>query len=306
MKGVVLLSDILIGCGQITWLKFTSNGAEWLTPEEQVLTEIAQAGYDGAPASPGRDRSAQETIELYGRYGLRPAPGYIGTTFWNKERRDEILERVRRHAIFSREVGTTELYVAADGFHYVTRSGHTRRQLAGHVRPEDSHTDEQIHIFAETLNMAGAITLAEGVRSCFHNHVGTVIETREEVDRLLTLTDPDLVFLGPDPGHLAWAGADPVAFCRDYAKRIKTLHLKDIAAAVRARGREAGWDYGTFEQQGIFVELGEGCVDFPAIFAILHALDFSGWLIVETDVTQKPTALESVTVSRTYLRNLGL
>jgi inosose dehydratase len=305
-KDTIPLSDILVGCGQITWIRFMSSGAEWLAPEEQVLSEIAQAGYDGAPASPERDRSAQETIELYARYGLRPAPGYIGTAFWNKQRREEILERVRQHASFARAVGCTELYVAPGGFDYVTRSGQPRNKLAGHVRPEDSLTDEEFQIFAETLNLVGAITLAEGVRSCFHNHVGTVIETREEIDRLLMLTDPDLVFLGPDTGHLAWAGADPVAFCRDYAKRLKTLHLKDIAADVRDRGRDAGWDYNTFSQQGIFVELGEGCVSFPAILAILRTVDFSGWLIVETDVTQKPTARESITISRAYLRNLGL
>jgi inosose dehydratase len=300
------LRNILVGCGQITWIRFTANGAEWLAPEEHVLSEIAQAGYDGAPAGPERGRSAQEASELYTRYGLRPAPGYLGTAFWNKERRAEILERARQHASFARAVGSTELYVAPGGFDYVTRSGEPRNTLAGHVRPEDSLTDEEFQIFAETLNMAGEITLAEGVRSCFHNHVGTVIETREEIDRLLSLTDPDLVFLGPDTGHLAWAGADPVAFCRDYAPRIKTLHIKDIAADVRDRGRDAGWDYNTFSQQGIFVELGEGCVDFPAIFAILEAVDFSGWLIVETDVTQKPTARESVTISRAYLRSLGL
>src|SRR5712691_676895 len=74
-KDTIPLSDILVGCGQITWIRFMSSGAEWLAPEEQVLSEIAQAGYDGAPASPERSRSAQETIELYARYGLRPAPG---------------------------------------------------------------------------------------------------------------------------------------------------------------------------------------------------------------------------------------
>ena len=123
---------------------------------------------------------------------------------------------------------------------------------------------------------------------------------------MLMLTDPALVFLGPDTGHLAWAGADPVAFCGDYAKRIRTLHLKDINCQVRDRGRDAGWDYDTFSQQGIFIELGEGCVSFPAIFDILRAVGFTGWLIVETDVTQKPSALESVTRSRTYLRSLGV
>jgi inosose dehydratase len=300
------VSNILVGCGQITWMRFTPNGPQWLAPEEQVLTEIALAGYVGAPAGPEDGRSARETLDLYSRHGLRPAPGYVGTAFWEKERRDEILERVQRHASFSREVGCTELYVAPGGFDSVTRQGRTRRETAGHVRPEDSLTDEEFQVFGETLNMAGELTLAEGVQSCFHNHVGTVIETREEVDRLLALTDPNLVFLGPDTGHLAWAGADPVAFCRDYAPRIKTLHLKDIDARVRDRGRDAGWDYGTFEQHGVFVELGEGCVDFPAIFAILRDAGFSGWVIAETDVTQKPTALESVTASRAYLRSLGV
>ena len=300
------MNDIFVGCGQITWLRFTPNGAEWLVPEEQVLAEIAQAGYAGAPAGPDSGRSAQATIELYGHYGLRPAPGYIGTAFWETERRTEILERVRRHAVFGREVGCTELYVAPGGFDYVTPSGRTRRETAGQVTPEDSLTNDQFEIFAETLNLAGEITLNEGVRSCFHNHVGTVIETRDEVDRLIALTDPTLVFLGPDTGHLAWAGADPVSFCRDYASRIKTLHLKDIDAAIRDRGRNAGWDYRAFEQHGVFVELGEGCVDFPAIFAILREVGFSGWVITETDVTQKPTAFESVAVSRTYLHNLGL
>lgn len=300
------LNDILVGCGQITWIRFTSNGVERLASEEQVLAEIAQAGYDGAPAGLERDRSAQQTLELYHQYRLQPAPGYIGTAFWNKERREEILERVRNLASFMHAVGCTELYVAPGGFDYVTRSGQVRRELAGHVQSKDSLTDEEFQIFAETLNLVGEITLAEGVRSCFHNHVGTVIETRDEIDRLLSLTDPNLVFLGPDTGHLAWAGVDPVAFCRDYAKRIKTLHLKDIAANVREQGRDAGWNYETFSQRGIFVELGEGCVSFPAIFDILSGVNFSGWLIVETDVTQKSTALESVTVSRAYLRSLGL
>jgi inosose dehydratase len=300
------LNDILIGCGQITWVRYTAAGAKRLASEQQVLAEIGQAGYDGAPAGPEGDRSARETLDLYAHYGLKPAPGYIGTAFWERERRAEILERVRQHAAFSREVGCTELYVAPGGFDYRTSGGQTRRETAGHVRPEDSLTDDQFQVFGETLNLVGELTLAEGVRSCFHNHVGTVIETRAEVDRLLALTDPDLVFLGPDTGHLAWAGADPVAFCRDYAPRIKTLHLKDIDAAVRDRGHAAGWDYGTFTDHGVFAELGEGCVDFPAILAILRNVGFAGWLITETDVTQKPTPLESVTISREYLRGLGL
>ncbi len=300
------MSDMLIGCGQITWVRYGPNGPVWQASETQVLAEIAQAGYDGAPAGPGNDRTPEQLLELYRSNGLRPAPGYIGTAFWDRQRRAEILERIREHARFAQALGCTELYVAPGGFDYRTRGGQTRRETAGHVRPEDSLTDDEYAVFAATLDAAGAIALEYGVRACFHNHVGTVIETRDEVDHLLSLTDPELVFLGPDTGHLAWAGADPVAFCRDYLPRIKTLHIKDIDAAVRDRGREAGWDYGTFSDNGVFVELGEGMVDIPAILGLLRDVDWSGWLIVETDVTQKPTALESITVSRRYLRSLDL
>ncbi len=295
----MIMPTIEIGCGQITW----SND----TPEEQVLAEIAQAGYAGAPAGLSAGRTAEQAQALYARHGLKPAPGYLGVDFWRADQCDSILERAREYAAFMRQVGCTELYVAAGGFNsYITAGGRSRAQLAGHVGPADAMTDAEYQQFADTLNQVGAITLREGVRSCFHNHVGSVIETRAEIDRLLALVDPALVFLGPDTGHLAWAGADPVAFCRDYAAQIKTIHVKDVDAAVRERGRTHEWDYGTFTDNGIFAELGEGSVDFPAIFAILRDAGFAGWVIAETDVTQKPTALESATISRAYLGGIGL
>jgi inosose dehydratase len=178
--------------------------------------------------------------------------------------------------------------------------------VAGHVSSEDALRDEEYERFAQVLNEVGDIMLQQGVRACFHNHVGTVIETREEIERLLSLVDPEVIFLGPDTGHLAWAGVDVTAFCRDYANRIKTMHLKDIHLEVARRAREQQWDYQTTVREGLFAELGEGFVDFPAVLDILREVGFAGWMIAETDVTQKATALESATVSRNYLRSIGL
>jgi inosose dehydratase len=293
------IKEILIGCGQITW----PHG----TPEEQILAEIAQAGYAGAPAYPQGGRSAQETVALFAKHGLKPAPGYFSADFWRVEQRDQILEGARRMARFMREAGCTELYLGAGGFEgYVALGGKHRKELAGHVGPDDGLTDAEFRQFADTLNRIGEITLQEGVHSCFHNHVGSVIETRSEMERMLSLVDPDLVFLGPDTGHLAWGGVDVVGFCRQYADRIKTIHVKDIHAEVLRRGQEEQWDYDTFVDNGLFAELGEGCVDFAALLDVLRAAGFAGWAIVETDVTQKPTALESATISREHLRSLGL
>lgn len=292
------MGKIKIGCSRITWSRST--------PEEQVLSEIARAGYEGAVASP-RGRSAQEALALLAKYGLEPAAsGYLGAAFWDPEEEAGILEQAKALAQFAQAIGRPEVYVAAGGFEgYVVPSGKNRRQIAGHVRPQDAMTDAEFAQFAQTLNKVGEVMLAHGVRACFHNHVGSTIETREEIDRLFALVDRTLVFQGPDIGHLAWAGADPVVFCHDYAKDINTMHIKDIDPDVLARGAAADWDYGTFSDNGIFAEIGEGMVSFPAIFRILEDAGYDGWVIVETDVTQKASALESATTSREYLKSIG-
>jgi inosose dehydratase len=84
------------------------------------------------------------------------------------------------------------------------------------------------------------------------------------------------------------------------------VHLKDCHADVIARGKAAGWPYREFVEHGVFAELGQGDVDFPAILQILRDADFTGWPIAETDRTMLPTARESATISYAYLRSLGL
>ena len=294
---------ISIGCGQITWLRFTEHGAEWLVSEEQALADIAAEGYAGAPAGPGND-TPEECIARFAGLGLRPAPGYFSADFWKAEQQADILERGKAFAEYTRALGLSEMYVATGGWDYITSGGKTRMQLAGQVGAADGISEAEMQQFAQTLQALCELALAEGVRCCFHNHVGTVIETRAEFERLLALVDPAVLFLGPDTGHMAWAGDDVLDFFWEYAPRIKTLHVKDINAQVAAQGRQAGWDYATFSAHGIWTELGEGALDFPAIFATLAEAGFQGWAIVETDVTQKASPLESARISREYLRGL--
>jgi inosose dehydratase len=299
------MAAISVGCGQITWLRFTQQGAEWSAPEEQVLAEIARAGYDGAPAGPGQ-RTPEEARALYASVGMRPAPGYYSADFWKADQRDTIVANASAFADYTRALGLTEMYVATGGWDYTTQAGQTRPQLAGRIREEHGLSDGEMRQFAATLAEVCEAARERGVTCCFHNHVGTVIETRAELERLLALIDPGLLALGPDTGHLAWAGDDPVAFCRDYAARIKTLHVKDIDAGVAAEGRALGWDYRTCVAHGVWTELGEGQIDFGAIFDSLKRAGFSGWAIVETDVTQKASAFESARICREYLRGIGI
>lgn len=289
---------IRIGCGQVTW----KPGV----PEEQVLSDIAAAGYEAAMPRASLPRSAEDTLAVYREHGLVAAPPYFGAPFWDRDQHDDVVARARDAARLAQGLGCTELYVAPGGGYYKGVAGRTRRQVAGHVSPEDGLGEEQWKTLVDTLNEVGAMTQELGVAACFHNHVGTVIETGEEMERLMAETDPALVLLGPDTGHLQWGGCDPVSFFRRHAGRVRTAHLKDISEEVRRRGVAEGWDYGRFSESGIFRELGDGDVDHAAIIDVLRSAGFKGWLIVETDVTQLPTARESAAVSRAYLRTLGL
>lgn len=288
---------VKLGCGQITW-----RGV----PREEVMDDIRRAGYLGAPWG-GRDQqSAADVQAFFDRFGLEPAPSYLSGQFWDPDRRDDLLAAARRYAEISRELGVTEVYVADGGFNDPTPSGRTRKEVVSRATKEDALTDGQFRQLTDTLQAIGETMLEYGVRACFHNHGGTFTETEDEIERLLADTDPEVVYLGPDTGHLAWGGVDVVEFTRRHASRIKTMHLKDIDFAVRDRGRAEGWDYGTFETHGIWTEIGEGDVNFPAVFEILDGAGFAGWLIVETDVTQKSTPLASAVISRENLRKLGI
>ncbi len=285
------MQGIKLACGQITW------GREY--PREKVLEEIARAGYEGAPVGRFGDVSPSDVLAQYARHGLKPAPGYLGLEWWNADLRSEQLAQASRQAAFARVLGLTELYVAST----LTPQ---RRALAGQVTGATATPTEQLKVLADLLNAVGEVTLREGVRACFHNHVGSPVETRDEIDRLFDLVDRSVVFQGPDLGHLAWAGDDPVRFVRDYGASIKTLHIKDISSSVRVEGVARRWDYREFSDHGIFVELGEGMIDFPGVFAALQDVGFQGWVVVETDVTRKASAFESAMISRRYLASIGV
>lgn len=283
-----------IGCAQLTW-----KGVE----ESVVLDEIARAGYDGTPPKLDGKRPVEETMRLYEKHGLRPAPGYFSAPLWQADKQDQIIADASRAAKLVRGFACSEMFVAAGG-DYTARSGRARSEAAGSVAPDDGLSDDEIETFVATLDAVAGATLDQGVASCFHNHVGTVIETAAELEVLLERVAPQRLFLGLDTGHLAWGGADAAAFCAKHAERIRSIHLKDIDEAVRRQGVAGRWDYSTFVDHGIFTELGKGCVDIASILESLGAVGYDGWLIVETDVTQLPTAFESATVSRQYLRSL--
>jgi inosose dehydratase len=186
-----------------------------------------------------------------------------------------------------------------------------RTQNAGRVTPALGLTRTEWEIFASGAErLARAVRDQTGLRTVFHHHCGGYVETPDEIATLLALTDPNLLGLVFDTGHYSFgAGAcDTLLSALDrFQDRIWYVHFKDCSPSVLTRSHAGQWDYFESVRQGIFCELGEGCVDFPAVVAWLERRGYSGFITVEQDVLPgMGTPMQSAQRNRDYLRSIGL
>ena len=187
-----------------------------------------------------------------------------------------------QHAHLLAEVaGDTPFIVLSDD--NATRE--LRTHYAGRIRPEHGLTPEQWNIFVQGVHrIAQAVKNETGLRTVFHHHCAGYIETALEVDTLMQRTDPDLIGLCFDTGHYRFGGGDPLEAFTRHADRIWHVHFKDCHPDIATRSRRDEWDYFTSVGNGVFCELGNGDVDFPAFLAELRNRNYDGWIVVEQDV----------------------
>ncbi|GAA0951781.1 TIM barrel protein [Nonomuraea longicatena] len=148
---------------------------------------------------------------------------------------------------------------------------------------------------------------ARGYEPVFHHHLGTYVETPQEVERLLELTD---VALCLDTGHLLLAGGDPVAALREWSGRIGHVHIKDGDPDILDRALADGADLREVMGRGGFSALGAGVLDLPGVVRALDDTGYTGWIVVEQDTLPGRRRVEDVIADQTAnlakLKELGL
>jgi inosose dehydratase len=186
-----------------------------------------------------------------------------------------------------------------------------RTRQAGRATPELGLTAAEWRVFARGAErIARAVQDETGLRTVFHHHCGGYVETPDEIARLLELTDPALLGLVFDTGHYAYGAGDCSRVqegLERFADRIWYVHLKDCHPEIATKARASGWDYFEAVRQGVFCELGQGCVDFPAVIGWLRGRGYRGWVLVEQDVLPgMGTPRASAQRNRAYLASIGL
>jgi inosose dehydratase len=183
-----------------------------------------------------------------------------------------------------------------------------RTANAGRIHDGQGLSDAEWQIFADGAErVAQAVRKETGLRTVFHHHCAGYVETPAEINRLLSLTDPDLLGLCFDTGHYRFGGGDPLQGLRSHAGRIWHFHFKDYEPAVARRAAAEKWDYFGSVRNGVFCELGKGEIDFPALVNELRRMGYAGWGVVEQDVLPgMGSPKESAQRNRLYLKELGL
>ena len=137
----------------------------------------------------------------------------------------------------------------------------------------------------------------------YHHHMGTGVQTTEEIDRLMEMTDPTLVWLLYDTGHLVCSGEDHIAILKKYMPRIRHIHLKDVRADVLQEVKNKKMSFLDGVRAGMFTVPGDGCIDFAPIFDLVNATDYDGWYIVEAEQDPaKANPLEYAIKARKYIK----
>jgi inosose dehydratase len=274
---------------------------------EQVLNEIQETGYQGTelgdwgfmPVIPSelKEELEKRSLEMVGAF----VPVFL------KNRHNHITgsELAVKTAKLMADAGYKDSFIViADE----NGSVKERTRNAGRITDSMSLSKDEWRVFTDGANLiAGNVKSATGLRTVFHHHCAGFVETPDEIDNFLEFTDPSLVGLVLDMGHYMFGGGDPLAALRKHKERIWHIHFKDCHPGIASKSKADGWDYFKSVGNGVFCELGKGCVDFPAIVKELLLTNYSGWIVVEQDVlpgmgNPKVCALHN----RDYIKSLGL
>ena len=273
----------------------------------QVLSEMEETGYEGTelgdwgfmPVNP------QELKKTLSEKNLQMLGAFVPVALAKEEVHAAGIELALKTAGLMYDAGYKNAFIVlADE----NGSVNERTINAGRITPEFGLTESQWKTFAAGAEkVAQAVKDKFGMRTVFHHHCAGYVETPNEVDKLMELTNPELLGLCLDMGHYAFGGWNPVEALKKYYHRIWHVHFKDFDPKVGEAARENGYDYFKSVAEGVFCELGKGIVDFNSIVKILNEKGYDGWIVVEQDVLPGMGSPKKCAANnRHYIKSLGL
>lgn len=294
---MLFTKNVKLGIAPIAW---TNDDLPELGGEntfQQCISEMALAGFTGSEVGNKYPRDPAILKPMLELRGIEICNAWF-STFLISRPYEQTEAAFKEHVAFLAAMGAKVVGVSEQS--YSTQGNQSQPVFEGKYEMDDAQWDT----LCDGLNRLGRLSLEEyGVALTFHHHMGTVVQSAAETDRLMAGTDPAYVSLLFDSGHFAYCGENPAELVQRHAKRIKHVHLKDIRPEVVAQVRENRWSFLEGVRQGAFTIPGDGCVEFDPIFACLAESGYEGYMVVEAEQDPaKANPLEYAIRARKFIR----
>lgn len=270
-------NKVKLGIAPIAW---TNDDMPYLGKEntfEQCVSEMALAGFTGSEVGnkyPKDPEVLKKALELR---GVEICNQWFSSFLITKPF-EEVEKEFRAQLTFLKAMGA-KVIGASEQSHSV--QGQMDTPVFGH---KYEMNDEEWDTFCTGMNKLGKIAKEEyGIALTFHHHMGTVVQSLAEVDRMMENTDPEYVSLLFDTGHFTYCGEDPLEVVKKYVHRIKHVHLKDIRPEVVEQVKKENMSFLAGVRAGAFTIPGDGCINYDPIFKVLEDAGYEGYMVVEAE-----------------------
>lgn len=262
---------------------------------EQCISEMALSGFRGSEIGNKYPKDASVLKHKLDVRNMCICNAWFSSLLLS-DGYDATIEAFIKHRDFLHELGAKVIGASEQG-----------NSIQGKPLPifgkKPVYTKEEWQIIAKGFNKMGKLAREKDMYFTVHHHMGTGVQTADEIDMLMNITDPDLVYLLYDTGHLSFAGEDAITVLKKYVNRIKHVHLKSIREDIVEEAKEKGYSFLEAVRAGAFTVPGDGDFDFTPVFDILEEADYSGWIVVEAEQDPaKANPYEYACLARNYIR----
>ena len=272
---------VKIGANPIGWSNDDLQDIGGETSLETCLKEAQDVGFQGMELGHKFPRDPEKLLATLKPFGMAVIGNWYSCELLSRSA-DEEIEAMQAHLHLMKAAGA-KVFIIAE----------TSNAIHGQRAKPLSHTPRlstgEWKAFGKAMTKVAEAVRAAGLQLSYHHHMGTIVQTREDISRFMESTG-DGVHLLLDTGHATWGGSDPAELARTFQARISHVHCKDVRADKMAQAKREDWSFldailGKGAELGVYTVPGDGMIDYDAVFAELKG--YNGWVVLEAEQDPK-------------------
>ena len=286
--------SVKLGIAPIAWSNDDMPELGGDTSLETCLSEAREAGFTGIESGGKFPKTSKELLQILNKHNINLCSGWYGANLLKRTVKDE-MENIRTQLDLFKDCNAPCIVFAE-----VTNSIQADESKSLSKRPKLDKDDWKK--FCEKINEVGKRLEGENMPLAYHHHMGTVIQSHEDTERLMNETN-DTVKLTIDTGHMLFAGGNSLKIIRDFKEKIVHVHCKDMREKVLKKSLSEDLSFRHAFLEGAFTVPGDGCIDYKPIFNELVKNNYQGWLVVEAEQDpKKANPFEYAKIGFNYLK----